>query len=588
MTVLCLVLLATGCMHAGLAGNAESHQPTTPRELAAPATSAPHVNGVGWDSAGSGAETHGPATSQGTAIVDGDAFAVVPTGYASPTPLLSAGSGTSVDNGPTAPLDQHVGAAGQVSTAAVQHSAKYVEGEQATAPSTGAEPVAPGHRRQLPGALAEHAQVVEYPIDLGTALRLGDANNLQAAAAQERMREAIASLAGAEVLWLPSLRAGVNYNKHEGAIQDVAGTSFDTSRGGLYSGLGAGAVGAGSPAYPGLSAVFHLSDAIFRPLAAQQRVSALERASQATSNAVLRDVALAYLELLRGAEGIEIALESRQDAAQLAALTADFARTGAGLQADAERAATELVFRENDVRRAIEAYRVASARLAELIRLEPTLVLVPIEPAVAPLHLVASETSLGELVAQGLTRRPELSQNRYLVGEAAERLRQQQCAPFLPSIVLGTSYGGFGAGEGSTIAGYGDRLDVDAVAYWELRNLGFGEAAARGEARSQLRGARLELMVQMDRVARQVVEAHAQVEERRVQIETARRGIELALASYQRNLERVRNAQGLPLEALQSIQALAQARNEYLRAVIDHNTAQFSLLYAIGWPTTLE
>jgi outer membrane protein TolC len=64
----------------------------------------------------------------------------------------------------------------------------------------------------------------------------------------------------------------------------------------------------------------------------------------------------------------------------------------------------------------------------------------------------------------------------------------------------------------------------------------------------------------------------------------AEQGIAAAQHSYERNLERIRNAQGLPIEVLQSIQALDAARREYLRAVVDYNTAQFRLHRALGWP----
>jgi outer membrane protein TolC len=49
-------------------------------------------------------------------------------------------------------------------------------------------------------------------------------------------------------------------------------------------------------------------------------------------------------------------------------------------------------------------------------------------------------------------------------------------------------------------------------------------------------------------------------------------------------MERIRAGAGLPIEVLQAIQALDQARREYLRAVADHNEAQFRLHRALGWP----
>jgi hypothetical protein len=35
---------------------------------------------------------------------------------------------------------------------------------------------------------------------------------------------------------------------------------------------------------------------------------------------------------------------------------------------------------------------------------------------------------------------------------------------------------------------------------------------------------------------------------------------------------------------MQSVQALSVARREYLRTLIDYNTAQFALYRALGWP----
>ncbi|BBO33450.1 hypothetical protein [Lacipirellula parvula] len=65
--------------------------------------------------------------------------------------------------------------------------------------------------------------------------------------------------------WIPTQRAGMNYNKYKGALQDVAGNVIETSRGSVYNGLGAQAVGATSPAVPGLSMNFQLRDAIYQP-----------------------------------------------------------------------------------------------------------------------------------------------------------------------------------------------------------------------------------------------------------------------------------------------------------------------------------
>ena len=88
----------------------------------------------------------------------------------------------------------------------------------------------------------------------------------------------------------------------------------------------------------------------------------------------------------------------------------------------------------------------------------------------------------------------------------------------------------------------------------------------------------------MDRISREVTEADVQVRARREQIANAEDGVKVAVHSYQLNIDRIEQAKGLPIEALQSLQALDQARREYLRTVIDFNLAQFTLLRALGWP----
>jgi outer membrane protein TolC len=148
---------------------------------------------------------------------------------------------------------------------------------------------------------------------------------------------------------------------------------------------------------------------------------------------------------------------------------------------------------------------------------------------------------------------------------------------------LGFSYGGMGGGVGSSIINSGDRWDADAVAYWEMRNLGFGERAARAEADSIIRQTQRREMAILDQVAREAVEAHCQVIERERQIPLAKEGITAAERSYALNDNRLENAQGLPIEVLQSVQALAAARVNYLNAVVDYNIAQFELCRAIGW-----
>ena len=420
--------------------------------------------------------------------------------------------------------------------------------------------------------------------DLTQVLASVDRNNPRIGIAGERYREAYARLAAARALWLPSIRAGASFNKHEGTLQASNGGVADNSRTALNAGLGVQAIGAGSPIVPGVFANFHLRDAVFQPKIADHRAQATLEASRTVTNDLRLSAALAYLELLRAKQQLAITSETVANAETLVQTTGEFARVGQGLQADADRARTELAIRANDVLRAEEAIQTASAQLTELLSLDPSVTIEVAEETLIPLDLVDVAKEPGALIALGLSNRPELAEARHLVCETVHRYERERFAPLLPSVLLGVSYGGFGGSDHADIRNFRDRFDLDGVAFWELRNLGLGERAARDEASARLQQERLREVQLLDQVAREIMQAHAQVTIRQRQITQAEQAIQAATDSYQRNVSRIREGQGLPLETLQSLQALDQARREYLRVVADYNEAQFRLHRALGWP----
>jgi len=422
------------------------------------------------------------------------------------------------------------------------------------------------------------------PIDLSTALMLTSGRSPEVSWAQARIEESRAQMNRAEMLWLPSLRAGANYNKHEGRIQDVAGSIIETSRGSGFSGLGAGAVGAGSPSIPGVVAQFHLSDAVFQPEIARQTVRARSAHARATSHNELLKTALAHLQMLKATQELAVVTQTVEQFEELVRVTREFAAAGQGLESDHDRARTELALRRSELLQTEESVRVASARLAQQVRWEYGVELRPAESQLYPVSLVPVDTTAQGLVALGLSNRPEVAESRHLISEAVERLKREQFAPLIPSVLLGVSYGGQIGGLGGRFENGGDRFDADAMAYWEIRQLGFGEQIAQREARARILQTRNRQVALMDTVAREIVESHVQVQSRGQQIKMAEESVSAAQDSFRRNWERIQNGQGLPIEALQSIQALATARKEYIRTIADHNAAQFTLHRSLGWP----
>jgi outer membrane protein TolC len=229
---------------------------------------------------------------------------------------------------------------------------------------------------------------VIQPIDLVGALRLAGARDLDVAIARERVCLALAELEQARAQWLPSLFVGASWTRHDGQLQDVEGRVFTTSKSAAFVGATAaagsgvsGPVPAGGPApVTGLTSIVRFSDAIFQPLAARRVIDARRAGIRVATQDALRDVAEAYLDLQQAAGRLAIAREAAANAGTLAELTASYARTGAGLEADALRSLVERDRQRKNVEAAVGQLEVASAELVRRVRLDPRIVVAPVEP----------------------------------------------------------------------------------------------------------------------------------------------------------------------------------------------------------------
>lgn len=424
------------------------------------------------------------------------------------------------------------------------------------------------------------------PINLPTALAMIGGQHPVVGFARWRVQEAYAQLDRAKVMWLPSIQSGFNYRRRDGNYQDVQGAIVDVNLNSFNYGLGAGAVGAGSPSQPGIVARFHLADALFLPKAAEKNAWARQHAASATLNQQLLNGGVAYIDLLEAYQDVEIIAAAVKRTSDLAEITENFAEAGEGLKSDADRTATELSLLQTRQLAVRERQLVASTRLARTLSIPMTSTILPQDTVAVPLEMMTHAPDEPSLISTGLTTRPELKESQALVAAACEAYKREKYAPFVPSVLLGFSSTSFGGGLGGNTDNFGGRYDIDAMMVWEMRNFGFGEGAARRERNAQVQQATFVKLRIMDQVAQEVAEANIQVGIRRQQVEMAQTAIARARDSYQRNIDRIRDGQGLPIEVLQAIQALEASERAYLRAVADYNRSQLQLQWALGWPVS--
>lgn len=416
-------------------------------------------------------------------------------------------------------------------------------------------------------------QTKPQPIDLPAALRLADAQNPEVALARERIREALAKQDQAELLWLPSVELGTTWMRHDGQIQRSTGDVFTTSRSSLF-------VGASPALY------LNLSDAIFAPLAARQLTVARQAGAAAVANDQLLEVALAYTDLLQAYAELQIIGETYQNAQQMLKLTEENQKAGKGAAADTARARTEANRRERQGTEVQARISLVSARLVQLLQLPPDILLQPAEPAVAPIALVPEQLPLEELLTQAIANRPELAENRAVIAATLEAWRAAKIAPWVPNLRLSLAAGGFGGGVNDFFGDFNGRNDIALTAVWQLQNFGLGNRAIIQERHSQYAQASFRQASTETKVAAQVVSSFRIAFAKKYELAAAQREVAAARESHRLNEARVRKTPDLarPIELLQAIQALAQARLDYLQVVADYNRAQFRLYTSLGNP----
>jgi outer membrane protein TolC len=449
------------------------------------------------------------------------------------------------------------------------------------------EPIA----RALPAPTLEPGEE-GLVISLPAALRLTNAGAWDITIASQQLRVAAAQLQGANVLWLPTMVAGVDYQYHSGPVQAVDGSVSNISHSNMYAG--------GAPL-----AIFALTDAIFTPLSARQIVRAQGANVQTARNDTLTDMAQIYFQLLEAEADLASIMDVDRRATELVTKAESLAP---GLIPDVElarvRAAKANI--EQVVETARQRWRSASAGVARIARLKPTVVLQPLEPPHMRVNLVPPARTPEELIPIALATRPELTFQDALAQAARERVRQEQWRPFLPTFIGrggGTvppypmAYGGYAAGQGTDLGGFNQRSDWDVSAIWTVQNLGLGNVALVRQRRSELDVARSQEFRFRDVVAQEVTVAWADLRSAERRIGQTERELRQAEISARENLEGLgevkRVAGGInilvirPLEVVVALQALNQAYFDYYGVIAEYNRAQFRMYRALGNPAQL-
>ena len=406
-------------------------------------------------------------------------------------------------------------------------------------------------------------------IDLPSTLRLAGARSLDVQLAREKLDEAHAAEESAIERFFPWVAPGVTYRRHDNLIQNTEGLIEEVHKQSYAPG---GTV----------AAQIDIGDAIFKSLEAHQLTKAARHGLDAQRQETILAAARGYFDLAAAHETVGVAREALRTSTDYAAEVERAVNAGIAFKGDALRVRVERQRDEIALRRAEENARLASAKLVQILHLDPTVELMPREASVIPLSLVSTTKPLGNLVSQALVTRPETQQSAVLLSAAQHAKNGAIYGPLIPTVGGQAFFGGLGGGMRSETGHFGESEDYVALVTWRVGPGGLFDFGNIHAGRARLRGAALTTDKVADQVANEVVTGRTRVQSLANQISTAKQSLSDADEALRLGQERKEFGVGVVLETILAQQELSRVRNDYLNIVTDYNKTQYTLLRALG------
>ena len=406
-------------------------------------------------------------------------------------------------------------------------------------------------------------------IDLPATLRLAGAQNLDIQLAREKLAEAYAAEESATERFFPWVVPGVTYRRHDNLIQNTEGVIEEVHKQNYAPG---GTVAAQT----------EIGDAIFKSLEAHQLMKAARHGLDAQKQETILAAARGYFDLAAAHEAVGVTREALRASTDYAAEIERAVNAGIAFKGDALRVKVQQQRDQIALRRAEENARLASAKLVQILHLDPTVELMPRDASVVPLSLLSTKQPLGDLVSQALAARPETQQSAALLSAAQHAKNGAVYGPLIPTVGGQAFFGGLGGGKDSDTGHFGESEDYVALLTWRVGPGGlfdFGNIHAR---QARQRGAALTAEKVSDQIANEVIASQTRLQSLADQIATAKRSLSDAEEALRLGQQRKEFGVGAVLEIILAQQDLSRVRNEYLNIVTDYNKTQYALLRALG------
>jgi OMF family outer membrane factor len=284
-----------------------------------------------------------------------------------------------------------------------------------------------------------------------------------------------------------------------------------------------------------------------------------------------------YWDLIYNAAVLQIRVSAVNTSAEQVRQNTNLSKHGQATALDVLQAKAQL---SKDRQNLLDQQRIrrgSAIRLAHILNANLGQDLIPSEMVLRKVRLIATDTSVSQMLSLAVDNRPELKQYEELRLAARQQIKTAR-ADLLPSVSLGGNILGIASNTGSMQPTYLLNFGVN----WQFQGMGTTAMTNIAQARWQARQA----MLQANKVFLDVSE---QVRNSYNETTTAERAIDEAtdeVISAQEELRlarlRLENGLGTNLEVLTAQRDLTQARVDQALALVNFNKSQTQLLHDIG------
>lgn len=317
---------------------------------------------------------------------------------------------------------------------------------------------------------------------------------------------------------------------------------------------------------------------IFEAKARKFKVRAKLNRLDFTKDEAILETARDYYELLRAKISIEIHLKNLYERTAQLKLTQTLMEAGLGTRFDVVRSKGEQALAEQNFMVALNNFRTAQAKLANIMGIEVNSHLFPIEIEVKPFILVDEKLSTDELF-----KIAEFSRDDVKALEAEIKTLKQQKYKVYTDFVPKPRIVYQGQFQGTARAGVysnnvlGAYLDVPIGS-----RLGVGTVTKANSIQGQIDSVSYKLEVLLRNIKENLISNYWKAQILKERIEIAKKQVEYASDSVTLAELRLDAGEGILIDVIQAQTIKNNARIELLSTIVDYNINQIQLLYDNG------